>query len=315
MKQINKLILAIVFSFVAIAPLSAMPFVHFEIDADDYFDEDEVVIKADTVEFSDILGIIFNDINPRIDLSISLKDMSKVSVNQSSKEFYGFNAPDAFDLKAGYVKERRSILRSIVKTNYSYFTFRYIGRDKLVDDIISPLSNVDMNAIQLGFGNESALGWKICSDFDILLTNADNYHWTHTKFHKDNDYQFGDKRDRFHDKVSYGNSFESGITLNLFNSLGVNASYEQTHLLPAYMTWYFLGSTVIENLAKVFTRTFVNSIARRSTIAGPIINFIVQSGISYGMYELRKSKMNWPFSNEPPLALERIKFGLSYTFK
>lgn len=315
MKRINNLLLAIVFSFVAVAPMSAIPLIQFDMEVPDYFDEDEITIKADTITFSDVFNIIFSDISPRIDLSASVGSFSRLSLNPNSKESYTFNEPDVFELKAGYVKEKRSVLRSIVKTSYSYFTFRYMGNENNLLDLPDPLLNIDFHGKQLGFGNESAMGWKICNGFDILLTNADNYHWTHTKFIKDNDAHFGDKRDRFHDKVSYGTSFESGITLNLFNSVGVNASYEQNHLLPAYMTWYFIGSTMIENLAKVFTRSFVNSIAKRSTFAGPIINFLVQSGISYGMYELRKSKMNWPFSNESPLAMERIKIGLSYTFK
>lgn len=319
MKRINNLLLAIVFSFVAVAPMSAIPLIQFDMEVPDYFDEDEITIKADTIKFSDIFNVIFSDISPRIDISHSIRELCILSIVPNNKdEYYDFTSRDVFELKAGYVKEKRSVLRSIVKTNYSYFTFRYIGSESFLFNDINPPSifyDIEMLGKQLGFGNESAMGWKICSGFDILLTNADNYHWTHTKFVKDNDAHFGDKRDRFHDKVSYGTSFESGITLNLFNSVGVNASYEQNHLLPAYMTWYFIGSTMIENLAKVFTRSFVNSIAKRSTFAGPIINFLVQSGISYGMYELRKSKMNWPFSNESPLAMERIKIGLSYTFK
>ncbi|MPN02604.1 hypothetical protein SDC9_149820 [bioreactor metagenome] len=139
--------------------------------------------------------------------------------------------------------------------------------------------------------------------------------WHILRFNEqESDFEFKNKLDRFHDKLKFGSSFEAGINLTLFNNLGLNATYEQDHIFPAHLFWYWTGSELIENIAKEFTNSFIQEITKRNMIAGPIINFVVKNGISYGMYELRKSKMNWPFSHEAPLVLEKFKLGISYTF-
>jgi len=36
--------------------------------------------------------------------------------------------------------------------------------------------------------------------------------------------------------------------------------------------------------------------------------------LSYGIYELKQDKMNWPFETVPPLAFSQFKIGVSFVF-
>jgi hypothetical protein len=51
-----------------------------------------------------------------------------------------------------------------------------------------------------------------------------------------------------------------------------------------------------------------------SPYAGPVVGFILKSALSYGIYELRQEKMNWPFSSAAPLSYDQVKFGMTFNF-
>jgi hypothetical protein len=59
---------------------------------------------------------------------------------------------------------------------------------------------------------------------------------------------------------------------------------------------------------------FIKEIFYASPSAGPIVYFLLKNALSYGIYELRQEKMNWPFSSAPPLSFDSFRFGLMFTF-
>jgi len=78
--------------------------------------------------------------------------------------------------------------------------------------------------------------------------------------------------------------------------------------------WKWAGSAVIEEVANGLLDVFIKEIFRSSPAAGPIVNFLLKNGLSYGIYELRQEKMNWPFSSAPPLAFDSFRFGITFTW-
>ncbi|HAW08262.1 MAG TPA: hypothetical protein DCW42_03700 [Bacteroidetes bacterium] len=60
--------------------------------------------------------------------------------------------------------------------------------------------------------------------------------------------------------------------------------------------------------------SFVKRVRGYSPWATPIVNFVLKNGLSYGLYELRRSKMNWPFNSASPYVFETFKVGMSYKF-
>ena len=59
----------------------------------------------------------------------------------------------------------------------------------------------------------------------------------------------------------------------------------------------------------------INKIFKSSPAAGPVVNFLLKNALAYGIYELRKDKMNWPFKSEAPITYDQFKFGVTFVFQ
>ncbi len=287
--------------------------------ADEYLDSaykvDEFKYHFDTRDFNntpfksfDFIKYFESELSPRIDINYN-NNITSINKDEYSKKFN--NIPE-LEVKAGYVLDKRDRNGYSVKSSFDYIRFSHYNPSfgKAIDSNLSYLQGW-----QFGFGDYKGYGWSVVNGFDIVLSHGKNYNWHILTFEgQPAGYEFTNKLERFHDKFKFGTSFEAGVNIKLFNSLGINATYEQNQVLPAHQFWYWSASEIIEAIAKGFTNSFIQEITQRNSIAGPIINFVIKNGISYGMYELRKTKMNWPLSNEAPLAFEKFKIGISYSF-
>jgi hypothetical protein len=75
-----------------------------------------------------------------------------------------------------------------------------------------------------------------------------------------------------------------------------------------------LGSAAIEAAGDHAIDSFVRSILRSSPTAVPIVNLALKGGLSYGIYELRRTRMNWPYKGASPLLFEGFRAGLTFDF-
>jgi|GEM_PF-327573 len=120
--------------------------------------------------------------------------------------------------------------------------------------------------------------------------------------------------DQFNETFRFGQMTEAGIRVQVIPLLSFNAGFERSLVFPRFMVWKSLGSSVIEwvglGAADFFTREVLNS----SPAAGPIINFLLKNAVSFGMYQLRRDKMAWPFDSAFPLTIDSWKFGLTFSF-
>jgi hypothetical protein len=119
---------------------------------------------------------------------------------------------------------------------------------------------------------------------------------------------------RFGDKLRFGNSTEAGIALPVSNNLRVNAKFERSLVYPRHLFWKWLGSAIIEAGGQEAVDAFVKAIMRSSPNAGPVMSFLLKNGLAYGLYELRRSKMYWPFNSGKPLLFDTYKIGLNVIF-
>lgn len=119
---------------------------------------------------------------------------------------------------------------------------------------------------------------------------------------------------KFNRDIRFGTQSEGGIILNVLPMLSLEAKYERSAIFPRTLFWKYAGSALIEEGGMQIVDNFVARILKNKPLAGAIVNFVLKNAYSYGMYELRKSKMNWPFDTEAPLMHESFKFGLSFTF-
>ena len=119
---------------------------------------------------------------------------------------------------------------------------------------------------------------------------------------------------KFNKDIRFGTQSEGGVIINVLPMMSLEAKYERSAIFPRTLFWKYAGSALIEEGGMQLVDDFISRIMKNEPTAGVIVNFILKNAYSYGMYELRKSKMNWPFDTDAPLMHESFKFGLSFTF-
>jgi hypothetical protein len=118
----------------------------------------------------------------------------------------------------------------------------------------------------------------------------------------------------FNKATRFGTQAEGGLIFNITPMISIQANYERQAIFPRTLFWKYIGSAIIEEGGMQLLDDFVGRILKNEPVAGVIVNFVLKNAYSYGIYELRKSKMNWPFNTEAPLMHESFKFGVSFTF-
>ena len=119
---------------------------------------------------------------------------------------------------------------------------------------------------------------------------------------------------RYIDHIRYGQSVEAGLRIAPVRMFALEVGYERSQVYPSVKVWKLVMSDLIELVAHGIAEEFVNKIGETSPKAVPIVNLLLRSGISYGLYELRTDNMNWPFDTLAPLTYDSFKFGISVTF-
>ena len=94
----------------------------------------------------------------------------------------------------------------------------------------------------------------------------------------------------------------------------MEAGFERSIVFERHLFWKWAGSSIIELIAHGLLDAFINKILDSSPAAGPIVSFLLKSALGWGIYELKQDKMNWPFTSEPPIAFDNIKFGVTFVF-
>ena len=59
---------------------------------------------------------------------------------------------------------------------------------------------------------------------------------------------------------------------------------------------------------------FSEDIVKVSPVIGPILHFLLKSGVSAGYYMLLRDDMNWPFNYETPVMVGSFKVGANVKF-
>lgn len=255
---------------------------------------------------------------PSLETSYGLPKLAIKSVNTD------FIKPGAAELRLGY-----STLRE-----YEDYVIKYRNRFVFLGNFSKDLSKSTNNTAKLnaeiwrfGVGWLEGYGYRIGKSAIIPYT-SNSLVWTRLKTNyfglpndtvyyanfptiKSNDVK---TLDLFNDAFRFGTMTEGGIRIQFIPLISVNAGYERAIVFPRHLFWKNMGSIAIEWAGIGAIDFFVQEIMDDSPAAGPIINFILKSGLSYGIYQLRRDKMNWPFDSAEPLTLDTWRFGLTFTF-
>lgn len=118
----------------------------------------------------------------------------------------------------------------------------------------------------------------------------------------------------FNEKFRFGTRAEGGVKVRAASFLTVDAAYERSVVFRRHLFWKWLGSAMLEGLSHWLLDRFINEIRDSSPVAVPIVNGLLKNALSYAVYQLRKDKMNYPFSSEPPLLIDTFKVGMTFVF-
>lgn len=238
---------------------------------------------------------------------------------------------DNFDAKFGNLGDLEFRLGSTSIFKYKYDTvsnvvefenqYLYIGNLKSELTSKQP-DNYDINARVWRFGvdTKSGYGYKFGEDAYLLLYANSGYGWFFPDYEvsknpSSNPAVVQKSKEAikvFGNNLRFGETFETGMTMYMTKNLGLSAAYSSSHIFPRYMFWKQSGSMIIEAAGSGIIDIFVSEVGKSMPEITPVLNILLKSAYNYGMYELKKEKMAWPFNTAAPLQINSFKVGLSF---
>ena len=215
----------------------------------------------------------------------------------------------------GYTKKKQDIFgTNLIKYSFDYIFLKHLSKDISSEKEI-PSGQVEANIWSFGVSNSSGYGYDFGSSADLILYHTSGISWTKLDFKNVVPDSMGQRAlDVYGDQFRFGKQYEGGIKFQVFSPLSINASYQRSIVFPRFMFWYWAGSEILEGIAQGMVDHFAKKIVKNSTIAGPIMYFLLKNGLSYGAYELRKKYMNWPINTAAPFMNEGFKVGFALSF-
>ena len=296
---IKNLMFMFLFAFV----LSSQVFSHGKDNHKNYCDSTKT---WDWEEFKAEFESFHKKGKPAVSLDYGLSKTNLKGINSS------FAKSNLLELKIGHVMETPiEESEEILKYRFTNVFLSYISTE-LSNKTSS--DGIKSNLWRFGAGWSKGYGYKL-GNTSITLFNSGSFVWSRLDL-KDFPVNPADinKLDRFNKSFRFGTSTEDGIQIKPIPLISVEAGYERAVIFERHLFWKWVGSEVIYFAAQGALDAFIHEIKDSSPFAVPVVNFILKSGLSYGMYQLRQEKMNWPFNTAPPLAYDQFKFGITFVF-
>lgn len=237
--------------------------------------------------------------------------------NYSNKDYSeaDFNTNTAISLILGYYKDANINKSTLYSHETDDFFITYYS-DKLYD-FKTKNTGYKTDNWQFGFNWGKGYGNEFHNNFKLYFNYKSGFSWSRFKLRDETnllDSIFIERFNRYNEKLKFGEQFQSSGSIVLFELINLNASYQRMHVYPAHMFWYWILSESIEVAAHSLLDEFVDEIKKFSPELTPVFNIILKTGLSYGIYELRRNNMNWPINTEPPFVIENFKVGLGFNF-
>ncbi len=259
-------------------------------------------------DVADIKGWVnFGKSMPSISLNYGFTDVDHKNITQQ------FANAGLFELKLGHTTRRVSHYgKNVIKYKYHYFYVSNISTS-LAGGVDNP-NELDTKTWRFGLSKSAGYGYKL-GNAAVILYNTDSFDWTRVDFKNAADSPADQNTiDRFDESFRFGTSSEGGIRVVVTKLITLEAGYERSVIFERHLFWKWAGSFLIEKISQGLLDAFVKEIFKSSPSAGPVVNFVLKNALTYGIYELRQEKMNWPFSSAAPLSFDSFKFGVTFTF-
>jgi hypothetical protein len=267
-------------------------------------EEDKWEWSWETDEFEQ--WIHFGRKMPTVSFLYGITDVSNENISDSLAD------ANLIELQLGHTTRRISkYADNILKYKYKYLFFSYIASDLSGG---SDNNGINSKNWRFGFAGSKGYGYKL-GEAAIILYSSYSYDWTKVDF-TDSATNEEDQitMDRFEDGIRFGSSNDGGIRIVATSLLSLDVNYQRSIVFERHLFWKWAGSAIIEAAANGLLDVFIKEIFESSPQAGPIVNFLLKNALAYGIYELRQSDMNWPFTTTPPLSFDTFRLGATFTF-
>ena len=244
---------------------------------------------------------------PTVSLLYGITDVSNESMSEPLSD------ANLLELQLGHTTRRISnYADNILKYKFKYLFFSYISSD-LTSGSENP-NELNSKNWRFGIAGSKGFGYKI-GGAAIILYSSYSYDWTKVEF-TDTANNEADQitMDRFEDGIRFGTSNDGGLKIVATSLISLDVNYQRSIVFERHLFWKWAGSAIIEAAANGLLDVFVKEIFNSSPQAGPIVNFLLKNALAYGIYELRQSDMNWPFTTTPPLSFDTFRLGATFTF-
>jgi hypothetical protein len=229
------------------------------------------------------------------------------------KNFSGsFTDPNIPELKLGYTSER-SVWNEegILRYKYNYL---YLSNFRTDISGTPALNEIETNMWRFGFGWAKGYGYNL-GEAAIVPYNSYSIGWSRLDVKNfPQDEASKSKLELYDGSFRFGTGSEAGLRFKIIPQVTLEAAYERSIIFERHLFWKWAGSAVIEAAGQWALDSFINKIMDSSPYAAPIVSFVLKNALSYGIYELRQEKMNWPFKSASPLAYDQFKFGVTFNF-
>ncbi|RLD00429.1 MAG: hypothetical protein DRI65_16415 [Chloroflexota bacterium] len=224
-----------------------------------------------------------------------------------------FNTIGLLELKLGF-SALDSVRAAVVSLDERYAFASYLGEDIRPSGEPSE-GEIGSELTRFGFGNRLGYGYGR-SFLNLEMYNQNSLNWTRLLpvGYDTMDPEAQAVFDRYENSFRFGQLMEAGVKVHLARTFTLSAGVEGAVILPRTVFWPWLGSAMIYSGAQGTLQFFSEQIVDVSPVIGPILHFVLKSGVSLGYYMLLREDMNWPFDYETPLTVESFKLGAAITF-
>jgi len=186
------------------------------------------------------------------------------------------------------------------------------------DSLFQGVSLTNTNALDfwsLGFINGMGYGYKWGSS-TLMLTVEDNTSWTsinprtYSLMQGPADWQYIMD---FDGTMRLSSSMTSSLEFRVSNTVSLTGGYTWNQVMPRHLFWYWMGSEIIEGLAGNAVDRLIENFTEMSPKSQPVMHFVLKSAVLYGMKEMRRKYMNWPFETASPMNITYWNIGVGLT--
>ena len=211
-------------------------------------------------------------------------------------------------------KELESESANIIKYRHNYYSltniFTELGNESTSGEINTVL-------LRFGLGEDEGYGYRLGDSRrspEVILCHSGGIQWSMLIVEDGVTNPSDSVHLALFDGFRFGTNMEAGVKIRMLPLVAFDAGFERAIVFPRHLFWKWVLSEAMEGAIKLALDEFVDKIMDSTPSAAPVVNFILKNGSTYGIYELRKEKMNYPFDSAPPLVNDSFKFGLTFVF-